>query len=321
LGQSWYEVATNLGYAPTTIRRMSVVVRKFIEFAGLGDIEGAVSLASSGAALVECIHQWELSLKQGYAATSNLPYKDSMQLTQIIRWHIQSGRPAASLVRSRAKAKPLAPSRKETPVDELPNRTRIQLRDNCRAIIRDAESRIQRGTTIVSNGAEANDAPGPLPGILRSLPTDAPGHSPAVNHIRSVAHAARDNLDELKGEAGSERAHMRTRSRLVLLVSLSSRELQAFRILLLMETGWAPEQLTDLRLGAMEWGDGKVSITTQKLRASTMKSHEYHQGNSRWNAYALLERLLALTEPIRHQGGTVSPCPAEQVWTGDLYDQ
>lgn len=124
LGQSWYEVATNLGYAPTTIRRMSVVVRKFIEFAGLGDIEGAVSLASSGAALVECIHQWELSLKQGYAATSNLPYKDSMQLTQIIRWHIQSGRPAASLVRSRAKAKPLAPSRKETPVDELPNGTR-----------------------------------------------------------------------------------------------------------------------------------------------------------------------------------------------------
>ena len=121
-----------------------------------------------------------------------------------------------------------------------------------------------------------------------------------MNHIRSVAHAARDNLDEIKGESGSERAHVRTRSRLVLLVSLSSRELQAFRILLLMETGWAPEQLTDLRLGAMEWGDGKVSITTQKLRARTMKSHEYHQGNSRWNAYALLERLLALTEPIRH---------------------
>ncbi|BAS11729.1 hypothetical protein AHiyo8_00320 [Arthrobacter sp. Hiyo8] len=47
-------------------------------------------------------------------------------------------------------------------------------------------------------------------------------------------------------------------------------------------------------------GDGKVSITTQKLWARTMKSHEYHQGNSRWNVYALLERLLALTEPIRH---------------------
>ncbi|BAS11730.1 hypothetical protein AHiyo8_00330 [Arthrobacter sp. Hiyo8] len=95
LGQSWYEVATTLGYAPTTVRRMSVVVRKFIEFAQCGDVEDGVSLADSGASLVECIHQWELSLRQGYAATSNMPYKDGMQLLQIIRWHIRSGRPAA----------------------------------------------------------------------------------------------------------------------------------------------------------------------------------------------------------------------------------
>lgn len=71
---------------------------------------------------------------------------------------------------------------------------------------------------------------------------------------------------------------MTARSRLVLSVSLSSRDLQAFRILLLMETGWSPEQLTDLRLGDIEWGDGKVSVTTQKLRARTMKSHEYYKG-------------------------------------------
>lgn len=43
-------------------------------------------------------------------------------------------------------------------MDELPNGIRIQLRDSCRAIIRDAESRIQRGTVMVSNGAEVNDA-------------------------------------------------------------------------------------------------------------------------------------------------------------------
>ncbi|GAP61242.1 protein involved in DNA integration [Arthrobacter sp. Hiyo1] len=300
LGQSWYEVATTLGYAPTTVRRMSVVVRKFIEFAQCGDVEDGVSLADSGASLVECIHQWELSLRQGYAATSNMPYKDGMQLLQIIRWHIRSGRPAGSLVRSRAGAKPLAPSRKETPVDELPNGIRIQLRDSCRAIIRDAESRIQRGTVMVSNGAEVNDAPGPLPGILRLLPTEAPGHSLAGDRVRSVAARTRNHLNGLNREAGAESARIRARSRFVLPASLSSRELQAFRILLLMETGWAPEQLTDMRLGAMKWGDGKVSITTQKLWARTMKSHEYHQGNSRWNVYALLERLLALTEPIRH---------------------
>ncbi len=288
LGRSWYEVATNLSYAPTTVRRMSVVVRKFIEFAELSELEEAVSLASNGSALVECIHQWELSLRQGYAATSNLPYKDSQQLSQILRWHIQSGRPVASLVRSRAEARPLAPPRKETPVDEIPNRTRLELRDHCREIIRQAESRIQRGTAMASRGHESKDAR---------------GNSPVLDRIRSIADAPpRDLLDELKSEAGSNDTHLPTtaRSRVVLLVSLSSRDLQAFRILLLMETGWAPEQLTDLRFGDLEWGDGKVTVRTQKLRARTMKSHEYYKGNSRWNVYALLERLIALTEPIRH---------------------
>lgn len=302
LGQSWYEVATNLSYAPTTVRRMSVVVRRFIEFAELSELEGAVSLASSGAALVECIHQWELSLRQGYALTSNLPYKDSQQLSQILRWHIQSGRPVATLVRSRAEAGPLAPPRKETPVDEVPNRTRLELRDSCRAIIRDAESRIQRGVAMASSGPESNGAPGSLPGLLWSLLNDAPGNSAALDRIRSVADAPQDLLDELKQEAGSYDGHfpMTARSRLVLFVSASSRDLQAFRILLLMETGWSPEQLTDLRLGDVEWGDGKVSVRTQKLRARTTKSHEYFKGNSRWNVYSLLERILALTEPIRH---------------------
>lgn len=263
LGQSWYEVATNLSYAPTTLRRMSVVVRRFIEFAELSELEEAVSLASSGAALVESIHQWELSLRQEYASTSNLPYKDSQQLSQIVRWHVQSGRPVDSLVRSRAEARPLAPPRRETPVDELPNRTRIELRDSCRAIVREAESRIQRSTAMAST--------------------------------------PQDLLNELKSQASSNDANfpMTARSRLVLFVSPSSRDLQAFRILLLMETGWSPEQLTDLRLRDIEWGDGKVTVRTQKLRARTMKSHEYHKGNSRWNVYALLERILALTDPIR----------------------
>ena len=302
LGQSWYEVATNLSYAPTTVRRMSVVVRRFIAFAEQSGLEDAVSLASSGAALVECIHRWELSLRQGYAAISNLPYKDSQQLSQILRWHIQSGRPVASLVRSRAMARPLAPQRKETPVDELPNGTRIELRDSCRAIIRQAESRIQRGMAMASSGADASDVPASLPGLLRSLVNDAAGNSPVSDRIRSAADAPRDLLDELKSQAGSNAADiaMTARSRLVLFVSPSSRDLQAFRILLLMETGWSPEQFTDLRLGDIEWGDGKVTVRTQKLRARSMKSHEYHKGNSRWNVYALLERLLALTEPIRH---------------------
>lgn len=302
LGQSWYEVATNLSYAPTTVRRMSVVVRRFIEFAELSELEEAVSLASSGSALVECIHRWELSLRQEYASTSNLPYKDSQQLSQILRWHIQSGRQVASLVRSRAEARPLAPQRRETPVDEVPNRTRIELRDSCRATIRQAESRIQRGTAMASNGPDADAVPGSLPGLLRSLLNEPPGNSPVSDRIRSAADAPQNLLNELKSQASSNDADfaMTARGRLVLFVSPSSRDLQAFRILLLMETGWSPEQLTDLRLGDIEWGDGKVSVTTQKLRARTMKSHEYYKGNSRWNVYALLERLIALTEPIRH---------------------
>jgi hypothetical protein len=302
LGQSWYEVATNLSYAPTTVRRMSVVVRRFIEFAELSGLDGTTSLAATGSALVECIHRWELSLRQDYASTSNLPYKDSQQLSQILRWHVQSGRPVASLVRSRAQARPLAPQRKETPVDEVPNRTRLELRDSCRAIIREAESRIQRGTAMASTGPGANDAPGSLPGLLRSLLNDAPGNSQAWDQIRSAADAPQDLLDELKSQVDSNDGQfpMTARSRLVLIVSPSSRDLQAFRILLLMETGWSPEQLTDLRLGDIVWGDGKVTVRTQKLRARTKKSHEYYKGNSRWNVYALLERILALTAAIRH---------------------
>ena len=298
LGQSWYELVTNIDYAVSTSRRMSVVVGTFLAYAAATPIRSSLSLDNDGNEFVDCFHQWEQNLRSCYASTSNLPYKDSQQLLQIIRWHVQARQKVGDRVSARADSSPLHLPIRESPVDELPNRTRIELRDHCRDVVRAAEKRIGRGIKLALGSTEIGGLELSSDEILRSKspkslsPVTDLSPSPESN----INPRVQSNQQEQESYVASTREFRGFWQR----VSASSYELQAYRILILMETGWAPEQLTDIHLSDLEWTDQKVRVRTQKLRAKTYKDHEYYRGTSRWNVYALLERLLSLTKHIRH---------------------
>lgn len=86
-------------------------------------------------------------------------------------------------------------------------------------------------------------------------------------------------------------------------ISPTGEDLQAFRILLLSESGWSPEELTDVHLKDLEWGDGDLSITATKKRSDRTRTVKFKNGRSNWTTSALVRRLLALTLPIRTSFG------------------
>lgn len=304
LGDAWYGLANNLGYAPSTNRRISVVVRKFLEFAE-GQLSPGVSVNDDESALVECIHAWEVSLLSEYSTSSNLPYKDSQQLSIVLRWLLQSGHRLGPLVGAWAEAPPLALSKKETPVDELPNKSRLQLRDACRQIIRQAEARVRRGREMATAGSGGLKDDSGMGGLLWTLLNGDEYGSPAFDLVRDHRSAPQELLDEIGWSASESNPgtfRIVARRHLAFLLSPTPRELQAFRVLLLMETGWAPEQLTDLRLKDIALGDERVSLTTTKNRGRGLKLYDYRKGASNWSVWALLDRLMRLCEHLRHLG-------------------
>lgn len=285
LGRSWGELAELAGYAASTTRRISYVVKDFLRHAGEVDLSSSASMADDGTDLVEALHSWELGLRRRYRTSSGLPSRDSNQLSLVMRWHLRSERPTSAIVRAWAEAPSMTRPNQPVPVDEVSNRSRLSLRNVCRQVVRDAEARVQQHPDYAASTTKESS-------LVRR--TEVGPNANGVRPRGTKKVAARDSpleepVDHFKVAQG---------------LSLTSPELQAFRILILMETGWAPEQLTDLRIANLAWSAEKLDIRSEKLRANKILNYEYFAGSSNWNTYSLFRRLLEITRPLRQMSST-----------------
>lgn len=302
LGESWYGVAQNIGYSLTTIRRMGVVLKHFVEFTDSYPVPDDLFLADPRSKLTDCLHEWELSLQSRYAISSNVPYKDSLQLKLLFRWHQQAGGKLSPLAEAWAQAPPLAISKKESPVDELPNESRVELRRACRKVVSNLEARMRRTWRLVKNAEQPKVGTPYTLGYLVSVLLDGDKFGvPALDLLTEydrIPDAIAFGPEKEKGQRNGNN-QLVIRAKFIRFASPSPQELAAFRILLLMETGWSPEQLTDVKIGDLTVTDDRITIITHKERARRTRPYTYSRGNSRWDTWALFTRLLDVTRPLR----------------------
>lgn len=282
-----------------------------------------VGLGTAGSDLVEALHEWELSLATTYPPESTLPNKRGRQIRRLVQVHEANGYIVSDSVSGWAQGGALHHGGEGTPLDEFNNTERLAIRDDCRHRIRELEARLATGRRFLALGSD------PRPeGWVRACDVLW-----AVRHLGRVPHtsihadvirACDDGvLQELSEDFAFDRATTpggghRVMRRLMSYLYPSDTDLVAFRTLLQLKTGAAPEEWARVTLGDIESATDTIHVRLHKARAHrsrTVRCALTSSGRSSgWRAGDLVQRLQAATEHARDEATEIGAADAKALF-------
>lgn len=276
----------------------------------------SVGLSSPGGALIEALHDWELALAGTYAANSNMPHKYGGRIRRLIKVHSAAGHDLDDQLLRWARARVLHRGGETTALDEFSNAERLAIRDACRARIRSLETRLAFGRQLLAEGTDPrasswSRAADIVWGVRHLGRLPEPSIEREVINASHVGYLDAINsgfIDDLPAARGGGSRVMR---RLMSYLYPSSEDLVAFRTLLQLETGAAPEEWSTVTLD-------DVSRTTEELHVRLYKARAHrsrvvrcpitdHDGASGWRAGDLVQRLITATENARTEAREHDP--------------
>lgn len=267
------------------------------------------SLASVDRGVVDAFHKWESGLASAYPAESAMPYKLGRQLRRLVRVHVANGRDINNHVERWANGGVLHQGGESTPLDEFSNAERLAIRDTCRTRIRELEARLTIGKRMLEAGHDprATDWHS-AENVIWAIHHLGRTHGTTVE--REAMYACdRGDLNEMNGDFATERpmnygGSGRVVRRLMSYLYPSSADLVAFRTLLQLETGAAPEEWSGVALEDIR-GSGSETLHVRLLKARAHRSRTVRcaisasPGNVGWKPGDLVQRLLAATATAR----------------------
>ncbi len=275
LADAWKESAAILDLTPGTVSRQSGVIRRVGEFF-TDRADRFLTLSGDGTEIVRRLHDWESAMVLRFPPPSVHAKKLGMDLRNHVARYLQSRGQVDGALMDWASGWPLDGNSPEgLPLDEFSNNERIQLEQTCRIIVRDTEQRLVRGDSLLKSGQDPRrhgwDRVENLLWALRNLPYDRSFHvhlarpSRTLNG-REVDHASGFNRD----------ARLKARPLMTAVGAYLAPEEQyllAIRVLLHLQTGWAPEESARLLRSDIEFGDSSVRVRATKLRAQRIRWH------------------------------------------------
>lgn len=267
-----------------------------------------VGFSSPGEDLIDAFHEWELALGGQYSAASNMPHRYGLRIRRLVKVHAANGHGMNEQLIQWARGGVLHRGGEDTPLDEFTNAERLAIRDACRARIRSLEERLEVGRQLLSDGDDPRHSSwlrtSDIVWGVRYL-----GRSPAPSIENELSKACRDGvLDALDPGFMDDRASThggsaRVTNRLLSYLYPSSEDLVAFRTLLQLETGAAPEEWTAVKLDDISHDTEAIHVRLHKARAHRVRTIRCaatgNGASGGWRAGDLLTRLLAATEIAR----------------------
>lgn len=282
-----------------------------------------VSLGTPESDLVEALHEWELSLATAYPPESTIPNKRGRQIRRLIQVHEATGHLVSDSVSGWAQGGALHDGGEGTPLDEFTNAERLAIRDDCRNRIRALEARLATGRRYLALGS------GPRPaGWVRACDVlwavRHLGRASEASIYADVIRACDDGvLHDLSEDFASDRPTTpggghRVMRRLMSYLYPSDTDLVAFRTLLQLETGAAPEEWSRVTLGDIEPATDAIHVRLHKARAHrsrTVRCALTSAGRRNgWRAGDLVQRLQAATEHARDEATEIGAADANALF-------
>ena len=293
-----------------TVAAYAVAIRSFLAYLDEHAPNNRLSLVTGSLELSDHLYGWSDHMRVLYPAGSGAPRKYANYIYKLVRTSERVGVTVAPETLSHAQARFIATTTGELdrPLTEFSNAERIQLRDASRQLIRGMDQRLEIGAALL-RPTSVRDHADPLGTALKELMQSGFGRvnvSALVQGteippwIASVPGGGRTGLGSWWG-------------RIVLsLVSPTADEYTAFRTLLLLEKGWAPEELNELRMDELHVTPTGISYTRHKARSHrSWNQFVESTGGSRWGFNALIERLIESTRFIRK---FADPVTSNRLW-------
>jgi hypothetical protein len=296
LAAAWVDMTETNGLSQRTAEGYAGAIRNFGRFLAAYRPARNLLLGVDNGCFEECHFAWE----QDMAAknpTSSVAARHSERILALIRYLDAEFIPLGKSITERAQSGPYIDRKPTKPRQEFSNADRLALRDAARAQVRAMENRLADGRKL-----------------LASLDQKEPGNADRTGELLAKLHDGELTIQDLSQlsdpnslvwpksvdvpTTASFRAIGLLRALLDLL-SPNADDLTAFEVLLLFETGWAPEELRGLRIS--EFTDSPEGRTYLKHKPRAQKSSHELVANAAgsWNTNALIDRWLSATETVR----------------------
>lgn len=271
------------------------------------------SLVTNSAKVVVAFYQWEVELGEKFSSTSHLPAEFPTVIRRLVRRRMDMDKPTSVQVQQWALGRNLHQGGIDQPLDEFSNTERLAIRDGCRQRIRAMEQRLERGRSLLEVGRD--------PRIH--------GWDSLANMVWGTHHLTRKGLPSIlidmsqtfdslseseQSELGGPHPHGKGRAiniarNLMSLLYPTALDLNAYRALLQLETGAAPEEISEIRPSELQWHDGSIHVPLHKNRAHRTRttklkvSGKYARGRDGWRGGDLVNGLLVATRLTHELAG------------------
>lgn len=264
--------------------------------APLAELPSNASLASHGPKLVNALYMWESNLLSTYGTASTIPQSHGMRMRRLIKMWIAAGHPTSDQVASWAESPPLHGSGSSTPLDEFSNAERLAIRARCRSLIRAMEDRTAQSRATLETGSDPRTH----------------GWETEANALWGVAHLGRPGMASIEADLNTSALagpRLSTRRPASTVIAATRRlypdrlELIAFRTLIQLATGAAPEEISRLTTADID-----IEHETVRLRLTKSRAHHARtihcpttsaSADKGWKSGDLIIRLLRATERAR----------------------
>lgn len=296
-------------FSANTTGLYAVSIRSLLDYLEVNSQNTALSLSTQSRDLSDYLYAWRDHLKVLHRVGSGVPRKYAVAIYKLVRSSESVGVTVAAETLTHAQARFIASSAEEAdrPLTEFSNAERILLRDTSRQMLRNLDKRLAVWSAVLrSPNVEDGDL---LAKALRDL---------VETKFRRVDVSKLIKANDIPPWIDSRPKPGRTGpgnwwGRVVLsLVAPTPDEYTAFRILMLLEKGWAPEELTELRMDELNLSDTGVTYTRHKARSHRRLNQFVESADSsRWGFNALIKRLIETTEMVR---GFADANAANRLW-------
>ena len=294
LADSWMAGAEADALTPATAARQSVVIRRLGEFL-TEDADRFLTLNGHGAEVVRRLHDWESAAVNQFPPPSVHAKKLGTALRLHVARHLRTYDLEGGVLDDWAKSSVLDGRPYEClPLDEFNNSERLELERTCREIVRATEDRLRRGAELLEVGRDPRsggwDQVENVLWALRYLPYDPSFRQHLAGDQRQLDSRA---VDLMSGVIRRRVNAPPIPAAVGAFLVPSDEYLLAIRILLHLQTGWAPEESAQLRRADIEFSGDAVRVRARKLRAQRVRWHTLdspHQPPWGWKAGDLLRR-------------------------------
>lgn len=295
LADAWKEHAETGSIANGTVVLQASVIRSVADFLTM-DSDRFLTMHGDVTAVANRLHEWESAMVRKFPPPSVRAKDLGMVLrNHVARYLVSRGIEGGALTAWANSLVLDARPSEAIPLDEFSNAERLQLEQACRDIVRNTEDRLSRGDALLRRGRDPREHGwGCLENALwalRFLPYDDSFGTYLAGKRRLLNPAT--VLDEIDGKFRSGLATQSLLRSIGTLLVPNPDFLLAIRVLLHLQTGWAPEESSVLRVSDVDFGAHSVRVKATKLRAQRVRWYTLEssaEGPWGWKAGDLLRR-------------------------------